>query len=126
MDGRVNGAPHLVGGEATAWSRQLPDYRTHERGRTSGLVQQRMCGLVQNDLVSRSAVHRERDLVAHRAAREEEARFLSEQLRHHLLQSVDGRVFALLLVAHLRGDHGLSHRGRRAGDGVAVEVDEGR
>ena len=81
-----------------------------------------MGGLVQNDLVSRPAVHRERHLVAHRARRQEERGLLAQQLGDRVLQLIHRRVLELLLVAHFGVAHEAAHRRGRAGNGVAVQV----
>src|SRR2546427_314506 len=70
-----------------------------------------------------AVVHAQRDLVAHRAGRQEDGGFLAQQLGHHLAEEVDRRVLHLLLVAHLGVAHEAAHVGGGAGDGVAVEVD---
>ena len=77
-------------------------------------------------VVARTAVNGERDLIAHRARRHEQRRLLAQQLRHHRLEAVHGRVFAVLLVAHIRLGHGAPHRGCRAGDRIAEQVDGDR
>ena len=79
--------------------------------------------LVQDDLVARAAVHRERHLIAHGAGGQEQGRLLAEQRRDHLLEPVHRRVLELLLVAHLGLAHEAAHGGRRTGDGVAAKVD---
>src|SRR5688500_2237337 len=81
-----------------------------------------MGGLVQDDLVPGPAMHRERDLVAHGARRQEQRRLLAKQLRHGVLEQVDGGILELLLVADFGLAHEPPHRRRRPGDGVAVEV----
>ena len=46
-----------------------------------------------------------------------------QQLGDHVLQEIDGGIFSLLLVAHLRIAHEPAHGGRWAGDGVTEEID---
>jgi hypothetical protein len=74
--------------------------------------------------VAALAVAHDRDEVALRAARHEQRRLLAEHRRDALLQRVDGRVVAEHVVAELGAHHRLAHRGRRAGDGVAAQVDD--
>jgi hypothetical protein len=78
--------------------------------------------LLEQDLVTRAAVHRKCHLIAHGAGRKEEARLLAQEIGHHVLQEIDGRIFALLLVAHFGFRHSSSHRGSRTGNGVAEQV----
>ena len=51
---------------------------------------------------------------------------LPEQLRDPLLQLVDGRILAHLLVADDGGGDRRAHPRRRAGDGVGAKIDHGR
>ena len=71
-------------------------------------------------------MHAHRDLVAHRAGRQEERGVLPEELRDHRLERVDGRILALLLVPDLRLAHEPAHLLRGFRDGVALEVDVDR
>ena len=65
----------------------------------------------------------EGDLVRHRAARHEERRLLAEQFGDPLLQPVDRRVLAVLVVADRRRRHRLAHPRRGRGDGIRAQVD---
>ena len=56
------------------------------------------------------------DGVAHRAGRHEQRRFLARDLRGALLQAIDGRVFAINVVAHF----GFGHGRRMAGVGLVT------
>ena len=126
VHGRPHRLAHLLGREHATRPGQRPHHRSHQRCRPASLVQQWMGRLVQQDLVARTAVHREGDLVAHRPRGEEQRRLLAEQLRHHLLEPVDGRILAILLVAHLGLGHGAAHGRGGTGDGVAEEIDGDR
>jgi hypothetical protein len=53
----------------------------------------------------------------------EKCRFLAEQLGDPLLQAVDRRVFAILVVADRCGGHCPPHIGRREGDRIRTKVD---
>ena len=84
-----------------------------------------MAVLLADELVAGLRVQPERDLVRHRRGRQEDRLVLPEQLRGALLQLVDRRILALLLVADLGGgDRGPHARGRPRG-GVGAEVDHG-
>jgi len=77
-----------------------------------------------DDLVARTAMNGDSDLVAHRAGGQEDGGFLAEELGRHLLQLVGRGVLAALLVADLGLGHGLAHGSRRACLGIAVEIDQ--
>src|SRR5215469_12451422 len=64
-------------------------------------------------------------LVTHRARRQVERRLTAGQLSGPILQSVDRRVVAVPVVAHLRCGHRLPHLLRWLGDGVGAEVNAG-
>jgi hypothetical protein len=83
-------------------------------------------GAVEQHFVAGLGVDFDGDLVAHRTGRQEDGRLLAEQLGHHLLEQVDRRVLALLLVAHLGRAHEGAHRGRGPCLRVAVEVNRDR
>ena len=71
------------------------------RRRAAVLVDHDVCVLLRDEDVAGPRVELERDLVRHRRRRQEERRLLPEQRGRALLQLVDGRVLALLLVADL-------------------------
>ena len=64
------------------------------------------------------------DDVAHRAAGDEQASLLAQEVGGTLLEGVDGRVVTEHVVAHLGGGHRAPHRLGRLRDGVAAQVDE--
>ena len=64
---RPHGLANLVGDVHPARARERPHDRADQGRRAAGLVEQRVRRLVQQDLVPGPAVHREGDLVAHRA-----------------------------------------------------------
>ena len=97
-----------------------------ERRAGAALEVDRVRALADDDLVAGARLRRDGELVAHRAARHEERRLLARDARHLLLEGVHGRVVAEDVVAHLGAGHGLAHRGRGAGDGVAAQVDHRR
>ena len=68
-------------------------------------------------------MHRKGHLIAHGSRGKEQRRFLPEELGYHVLQEIDGGIFALLLVTHFCFRHGPAHGGGRTGDGIAVEID---
>jgi 3-deoxy-7-phosphoheptulonate synthase len=79
-----------------------------------GVAQQLLPGLHQQP---------QPELVGHRAARREDRGLLPEQLGDALLERGDGRVLPVDVVADRCRGHRVAHRGGRAGDGVAAEVD---
>ena len=83
-----------------------------------------MRGPIRDQLIAAGAdVEQQRDLVAHRAARQKHGRLLAQELGDPSLERTRGRVLAALLVSHLgRGDRG-AHALGGARLRVAVEVD---
>ena len=72
------------------------------------------------------AEHAEGDLVGHDPGGDEEGGGLAHPLGVGLLERVDGRVLAVVVVADLGLGHGPAHLGGGLGDGVAAEIDEAR
>ena len=89
------------------------------------LVVEDVAALLADDLLPMRGVQLDRDLVAHGSAGHEQRRLAAEDLSRALLQPVDGRVFAVNVVADLGFEHGAPHLGRGLGDGVAAQVDGG-
>ncbi len=79
---------------------------------------------IADDFVALAGQRAQRDLVRHRPGRHPDRRLLAEQLGDALLQRIDGRVFAVDVVAHLSGGHRLAHARGGLRDGVASQVDE--
>src|SRR5262249_48732594 len=94
-----------------------------QRAGAAALEVDRMRGVMRDDLLTRTRVDAERDLVAHGPGGKENRRLLAQQLGHHLAELVDSGVLELLLVPHLRLAHEAAHVGGGPGDRVAVEVD---
>src|SRR5580658_6001793 len=63
------------------------------------------------------------DGIAHGAGGDEQRRLFAGDLRGAALQTIDGGVFAVNIVAHFGFHHGAAHRGRRLGDGIAAKID---
>ncbi len=88
-------------------------------------------GLVQHEVrlgrhehvVARSRQAAQRDLVGHRARGQEERGLEAEQRGDLVLQPVDRRILAVLVVADLRLGHGAAHRGARQGHRIRAQVD---
>ena len=91
--------------------------------RAAGLVPDRVALAADDHVVARPRQHAQRDLVGHRAGRQPERGLLAEQRGDALLQRVDGRVLAELVVADRSGGHRRAHRRRRPRDGVGAKVD---
>src|SRR2546423_4047573 len=92
-------------------------------GRAAELREENVRVLLCDHLVARLAQRPERDLVRHRRGRDEDGLFLAEQLRGQLLEPVDGRVLALLLVADLGRRDRRAHLGARLRLRVGAELD---
>ena len=76
-------------------------------------VQEGMRLVAQDDLIAAPAVRQHRRQVAHRARGHKQAGLFAQALGGHLLQAVDGGVFAVDIVPHL----GLAMASRMAGVG---------
>ena len=84
-----------------------------------------MAALFADEFLAMMSVQLDCDLVAHGAAGDEERRLAPENLSRALLQTVDGGVFGVNVVANLGFKHRTPHLRRRLGDGVAAQVDGG-
>ena len=114
----------LVRREDAAVAVERVDHQLRVLRRPARLGDDRVRGAVEDQLVAAGArVQPERDLVAHRPARQEQRRLLAEQLGHALLEAIGRGVGEPLLVGHVgRGDrppHLLGGASLR----VRVEVD---
>ena len=116
----------LIDGEDPARSGYGPQHDTGQPGRSAGFRLVRMRFLVEDHRLAAVGVETESDGVAHRARGKEEGRVLAQQRGGHLLELVDRRVFAQLLVADRSGRHELTHRRRRSGLGITGEIDHQR
>jgi len=94
-----------------------------ETRRRSAFVADHMGTGLDDDLVARPGVQADGELVRHRAGGHEERGFLAEQPCRHLLQTIDGRVFAEDVVADLGRRHRLAHGGRGLRHRIAAQVD---
>ncbi|MNU97151.1 hypothetical protein D3C71_872130 [compost metagenome] len=79
--------------------------------------------LADDVLVAAPAMRQHRAQVGLRARRHEHRRLEAQHAGDARLQCVDGRVFAISVVAHGRALHGLVHRGRGPRDRVAAQID---
>ena len=115
---------HGLGGEDPA--RSVDDQALHApQGRDgSALVVHDVAVPVADDLVAHPRERPQRDLVRHGAGGHPDSRFLAQHGGDAVLQRVDGRIFAIDVVADFRRRDRFSHAGCRAGHGVAAQVDE--
>ena len=82
-------------------------------------------GLLATDvLVAASAVGQQRKEVSLRTTGDQKRGLVTEPLRGHVFQPIDGRILAVDIVADLRLRHRGSHGRSGTGDGVASQVDE--
>src|SRR5215208_8530047 len=63
VGGRTNGGTDLVGGEQSAWTRQRAKQGPNHGGGAAHLEQKRMSHLLQENFISRPAVHGEGHLI---------------------------------------------------------------
>ena len=107
--------------DAVDRARQEPRQRRHPRH----LVVEDVAPPLEDDLRARARVDAQRELVAHRAGRDEERGLVPEDLGGLFLEEADGRVFPVDVVADLGLGHGLPHARRGFRDGVGAEVGDG-
>ena len=62
-------------------------------------------------------------LIAHRAGRHEERGLFPKHRGRHLLKAIDGGIFTVDIVSHVRARHGLSHGVSGFRDRIAAQVD---
>ena len=96
-----------------------------EDRRAAGLVLEDVAIEIAEKLVAGTGVDAHGDLVRHRPRRHEEGRLLAEELGRAAFELADGRVLAEDVVADLGGGHGGPHAGRRPGDGIAAQIEDG-
>ena len=113
----------LLGAVAAGHAREAARDDAGVDGRPAELGDEDVAVLLADQLVAELGVQADRDLVRHRRGRQEDRLVLAEQLRHALLELVDRRILAPLLVADRCGSDRGAHRGRRSGGGVRAEVD---
>ena len=90
----------------------------------TGFVPDHMGVFAEDHLVARPCQQLQRDLVRHRAARHEQRRLLAQQFGDPILQPVDRRVLAVLIVADRRFRHRPPHRGRGPRHRVRAQIDQ--
>ncbi len=66
----------------------------------------------------------EADLIAHRAGRHVNGRFLSQHVGDTFFKPPNSWIVAEDVVAHVGGRHSGAHAGRGARDSIAAEVDQ--
>ena len=121
---RLDHRPHRVEGQgAVRGEVDGLGLDSPEGGRSARLGAIAVRTLPGDELVAAAAVGEEGEQVALGSARDEERRFGARDLGRPALQRVDGRVFAVDVVAHLRLGHRLAHGRRRHGHRVASKVD---
>src|SRR3954466_15315827 len=81
--------------------------------------------LLADDLLAGAGVDLDGDLVPHAAAGNEDGGLAREYLGGAMLEPIDGRVFAIHVIADLGFRHGATHLRRWASDGVTAQVDRG-
>ena len=87
------------------------------------LVRKRVVAVAGDDLAAARHLGQHADEIAHRAAGDEQRRFLAGQLGGALLERDDRRVVAENVVANLGVGHRAAHLWRWLGDGVGAQID---
>ena len=108
MSRRLVCSAQLGGGEQPAMT---DDCKLNPRIRRAGarFVPHHMSLVADDHLIARPGQELEPDLVGHRAARDKECRLLAEQFGDALLQPVDRRILAILVVTDRRARHRCTH-----------------
>ncbi len=104
---------------------QGADRRPHDDGVAARLVQDRVGHLAGDGLVATGKVRHQRDQVAHRAARHEQAGLLAQERGGTGLELVDRGVVTEDVVADPGSGHRAAHGVGGVGDGVGAEIDHG-
>jgi hypothetical protein len=110
--------------EEPALGGDRPRLHAPERSQRAGLERDAVGARVADDLVAGAGEDAERDLVRHRARRDEERRLLPEERGHPLLEPVHARVLAVHVVPDLRPRHRLAHGRGGPRHRVGAKVDE--
>ena len=116
----------LLGAVAAGKARESARDDAGVNGRPAELGDEDVAVLLPDQLVAELGVETDCDLVRHRRRRHEDRLVLAEQVRTALLELVDRRILAPLLVADRRGRDRRTHARGRPGGGVRAEVDHGR
>jgi hypothetical protein len=121
-----HGRRELVGAEDSVGRRDRTHGAAREDRRSRAFRRDDVGVRRGDDFIARLTMHRQRDLVAHGAGRQEEGRLLAEKPRHCLVQEIDRRVLAALFVAYDGVGNRVAHRGARSRRRVADQVDGDR
>jgi hypothetical protein len=97
---------------------------TPASGRTAAFEADDVRGRVAQHRLAGPTMHGQRNLVRHRARRQEYRRVLAEQVGAARDQAVHARILVRAFVADLGRGHRRAHRGGRLRLGVAGEVDQ--
>ena len=123
---RLGSRAHLLRREPPAVAGKRRRHEPRVRSRAAVLVDHDVRVLLRDEDVAGPRVQLERDLVRHRRGRHEDRRLVPEERRGALLERVDGRILALLLVPDLRLRDRAPHALGRPRRGVGAQVDHGR
>jgi hypothetical protein len=66
-------------------------------------------GLIQENLIARSTVKPDRNLVAHRPGRQENSSLFVQEIGHHILKKIYRWILTLLLISDLSVAHEAPH-----------------
>ena len=120
----ANRGPHLIGVEHAAIALEHADVGPRQGGDAARLGVHAVRPPIEDDLVARLAVDAIGHLVAHLARRKKNGVVLAQKLGHHGAKTVDRRILARLLVAHLGRRHGRAHGVGRPRLGIAGKIDQ--
>ena len=111
-------------GDLAALGLDTCDQKPIQGRRRATLVAVNMGFPFNDELVARSGLSRQGQLVAHGPARNEKGRFLAKKAGHLILKLVDGGIVPEHVVPNCRSHHGFQHARGWPGDGVAPHIDD--
>ncbi len=114
----------LPGGDNAMSAGKRTRLHTAQCRHGAGLVMQKMCTSLADNLIARLRLAMQRNLVAHGAAGNKQCGLGAQKLGHYLLQVIHRWVFTKNIVTHFRFRHGLAHAGGRPGNGIAAQIDQ--
>src|SRR5207245_2860069 len=83
-----------------------------------------MAGGFADHLLAAGSLRHDAGKISHAPGWDEQRGFTPEDFRGSRLETIDGGIFQINVVAHLGLRHGLPHRQRRSGYGITTKVND--
>ncbi len=115
---------YLPGGKNPVLTRDRPDHGAGDTSSAAGFEIDNVRGLIGDDLVTRPAMDRQGDLIAHGPRRQKYRRLFAQQLGNHAAQPIGCRILAGLLIPGLRSRHSGQQLGGGPGFRIAIKLDQ--